>query len=99
MSSPSVSQTLPTFQGDQHSEHYDNLYYLFGKGGKGGRSPADALTLTLSSLQLQWDDAISVCRQRTVLEELDKPLERHDNRRSCWRFPGWDVLVPSIEGT
>jgi hypothetical protein len=33
----------------------------------------------------------SVCRQRLVLEHLDKLLERQENRCSCWRFQERDM--------
>jgi hypothetical protein len=36
---------------------------------------------------------ISVWRLRLVLGKLDKSLERQENRRSCWRFLGQDILI------
>jgi|GEM_PF-4582696 len=37
----------------------------------------------------------SVWRPRLVLGKLDKSLERQENRRSCWRFLGQDLLTNS----
>jgi len=41
----------------------------------------------------------SVCWQRLVLEELDRSLERQDNRRNCWRFLEWDMLTSIINSS
>ena len=35
----------------------------------------------------------SAWRPRLVLGKLDKSLERQENRRSCWRFLGQDILI------
>ncbi|MFQ5852702.1 MAG: hypothetical protein ACE5JU_19250 [Candidatus Binatia bacterium] len=71
----------------------DHATTIFNRGGKG-----------FVVRQMHWQGRraygshngimlTSVCRHRLVLEDLDKLLERHENRRRCRRFQERDMLT------
>ncbi len=59
--------------------------YLLNRGGRGVRSPGDALTLALNLWQPQWD-YVDQCLWATAgSREVGKVLETHENCLISWK--------------
>ena len=53
--------------------------HVLNRGGRGVRSPADALVQGLSPSQLSWNYADLIARQSGYVDIVEQSLNRHDN--------------------